>query len=604
MGLLDLLGGGDGFQPNPKLQRTGNALSAMGNGILGEPMVQAEPSMKAPLLPNAGGGLRRFGTALMSMGAGFQGNDPYEVISRHQAGIERAQRKEKISNLMGDMGLGQQQRDLLETLPLESQQEFLLGRVMPSKPEYRTVGDRLLRIGPDGNVSLAYGQERMGAQELFDSTGGSQNKNRGAFIQQITPYAETAAAQLNIDPRIVIAQAALETGWGRSAPGNNFFGIKSHGKPGGNTLATKEVIEGQTVSVNDSFRAYGSMGESVQGYVDFLKSNPRYQPMLQAEGLEAQVAALGASGYATDPDYASKILSIANSIGGSSPQPTTPSTLAEIDKKISRWTKVLGDSRLDDRGEARAMQEIENLQLQRRELVGDSRTTEKEDQIRRLVSIGVPREEAIAIADGLRVVTRDPITQEAQIIDRRTGGIVGQIPEPQAPTATDGGPALTYGDRFQNAQSAFGVGSAVRGAVNTVADTIGAPVPFPQTQDAQSEFSVFREGLVNTFASAYGRQPPSWLLKKIDELAPQPGSVWEGPAKAQSKLRALANDLTTRRDQLEKRAARKMSPTARQDIDGQISGIDALLDEMRSALGGFTSEGGGTTATGLNWSLK
>jgi hypothetical protein len=128
------------------------------------------------------------------------------------------------------------------------------------------------------------------------------------------PAATAAAEQTGIDPRIIVAQAALESGWGRSAPGNNFFGIKSHGQDGGQTLSTTEVIDGQTVRINDSFRTYGSPEESVQGYADFIRQNPRYRAVMEAEGLEAQVAALGASGYATDPDYAAKIMQIASSL--------------------------------------------------------------------------------------------------------------------------------------------------------------------------------------------------------------------------------------------------------------------------------------------------
>jgi hypothetical protein len=142
------------------------------------------------------------------------------------------------------------------------------------------------------------------------SFGGSQQD----FISQMMPYAMEVSAQTGVDPRIIIAQGALESGWGKSAPGNNFFGIKSHGKPGGQTLATSEVINGQTQRINDSFRTFGSMGDSVRGYGEFLQQNPRYRPMMQAQGLDAQIEELARSGYATDPNYGSKIRSIAGGI--------------------------------------------------------------------------------------------------------------------------------------------------------------------------------------------------------------------------------------------------------------------------------------------------
>ncbi len=143
------------------------------------------------------------------------------------------------------------------------------------------------------------------------------------FVESMMPLAMEVSKKTGLDPRMVVAQAALETGWGKSAPGNNYFGIKSHGQPGGNTLPTTEVVNGQPVRTQDSFRAYGSPAESAQGYADFVTQNPRYKPMLAAQGLDAQVAALGKSGYATDPAYGDKVLQIARALpppgGGAQP---------------------------------------------------------------------------------------------------------------------------------------------------------------------------------------------------------------------------------------------------------------------------------------------
>lgn len=138
--------------------------------------------------------------------------------------------------------------------------------------------------------------------------------NNNAFIGMMLPYALEASKLTGVDPRIIIAQGALESNWGRSAPGNNFFGIKSHGQGGGNTLATTEVINGQPVRIEDSFRSYESPRESALGYADFINKNPRYEPFRSAKGLDAQIEALGRSGYATDPEYSRKIASIASGI--------------------------------------------------------------------------------------------------------------------------------------------------------------------------------------------------------------------------------------------------------------------------------------------------
>lgn len=141
-----------------------------------------------------------------------------------------------------------------------------------------------------------------------------QGGNKDAFISAMMPHAMRVSEQTGLDPRLIIAQAAQETGWGKSAPGNNYFGIKSHGQSGGNTMATNEVVNGQTVRINDSFRGYRGMGESVDGYGNFLSSNPRYRNMLKAGNLDGQLAELGRSGYATDPNYAASVGSIARGI--------------------------------------------------------------------------------------------------------------------------------------------------------------------------------------------------------------------------------------------------------------------------------------------------
>lgn len=141
------------------------------------------------------------------------------------------------------------------------------------------------------------------------------NSNRQAFIDRLLPAAMEASQRTGIDPRIIIAQAAHESAWGRSAPGNNYFGIKSHGQEGGQTFTTHEVINGRRVKIRDSFRTYDDPADSVAGYADFMLQNPRYGEFRAASGdLDRQIDALGRSGYATDPNYANAIRSIANSI--------------------------------------------------------------------------------------------------------------------------------------------------------------------------------------------------------------------------------------------------------------------------------------------------
>ena len=150
------------------------------------------------------------------------------------------------------------------------------------------------------------------------------------FIAEMAPYAIAEGERLGLDPRIIIAQAAQETGWAKSAPGNNYFGIKSHGKGGGNTMRTHEYVYGEKVYIDDSFRGYAGVGDSVKGYGDFLKENPRYSKMLGAEDFAGQLKALGESGYATDQNYARSVGSIARGIDLEGYDPISESDYASL----------------------------------------------------------------------------------------------------------------------------------------------------------------------------------------------------------------------------------------------------------------------------------
>lgn len=134
--------------------------------------------------------------------------------------------------------------------------------------------------------------------------------NAQEFIQRYTPHALAVAQETGLDPRLVLAQAGLESAWGTKAPGNNLFGIKGPGQ----TLATQESVNGQMVPQQASFRAYDSPDKSFQDYAAFIKGNPRYQSVMGAQGLEGQIDAMGRSGYATDPNYAGKLRMLARGI--------------------------------------------------------------------------------------------------------------------------------------------------------------------------------------------------------------------------------------------------------------------------------------------------
>ena len=151
----------------------------------------------------------------------------------------------------------------------------------------------------------------------------SEAQNR--FISDLWPAAQQAGQQLGVDPRNLIAQAALETNWGTRVPrdasgrsSNNLFGMKTGGQWNGAsvTAGTQEYEEGTAITTTGQFRAYDSRAQSFQDYVSLLRNSPRYAAALNTgSNAHAFAAALQRGGYATDPDYASKVSSIASSIG-------------------------------------------------------------------------------------------------------------------------------------------------------------------------------------------------------------------------------------------------------------------------------------------------
>ncbi len=139
------------------------------------------------------------------------------------------------------------------------------------------------------------------------------------FVQAIWDHAKTAAAALGIAPEVLVAQAALETGWGQhilsrddGGSSNNLFGIKADNSWNGDKVAaqTLEFRDGVMAQERAAFRAYPSLGDSFSDYVRFLKTNPRYQSAVGAGDTQGFVNGLQRAGYATDPGYASKIRNI------------------------------------------------------------------------------------------------------------------------------------------------------------------------------------------------------------------------------------------------------------------------------------------------------
>ena len=141
-----------------------------------------------------------------------------------------------------------------------------------------------------------------------------------SYVDKVWSAAKNAADKLNIKPEILIAQSALETGWGQHigqhAAGkfnHNYFGIKADDswKAQSSAQKTQEFNGRFLQTVNDDFRAYDSTEKSFDDYAEFILTNKRYAELPGSEP-ENYVQKLQQQGYATDPQYADKITSIMN----------------------------------------------------------------------------------------------------------------------------------------------------------------------------------------------------------------------------------------------------------------------------------------------------
>ena len=214
-----------------------------------------------------------------------------------------------------------------EIQPLQQQ----LQRKTLASPPSPLVSDRTRPlVNLDGEVRPVVDLKAADGQALFDTSlphaaavtdsADWRPSDPEAFIREVMPAARKGAARLGVQPAVLVAQAALETGWGqrmiRRADGSNsfnLFGIKADGRWQGEraTVATLEYEQGIARRERAAFRAYGSLEESVNDYVEFLQGNPRYHQAIESkENPVAFLRGLKDAGYATDPDYVEKIRSI------------------------------------------------------------------------------------------------------------------------------------------------------------------------------------------------------------------------------------------------------------------------------------------------------
>ena len=175
---------------------------------------------------------------------------------------------------------------------------------------------------------------------LGQTAGKSVFRTRQEFVDTMLPMAQEAAKKIGVDAHYLVAQAALETGWGKSiirerdgSTSNNLFGIKAHSSWSGDvaTTLTTEYRNGKASKEAADFRSYDSFKQSFDDYVSFLQSNDRYGKALAKGGDSSQfMHELQRAGYASDPQYARKGSQIARQMK------STYENIAAVDTSVKR----------------------------------------------------------------------------------------------------------------------------------------------------------------------------------------------------------------------------------------------------------------------------
>src|SRR5690606_25165545 len=164
--------------------------------------------------------------------------------------------------------------------------------------------DRLVRGGAGNRIGGAI----QGAPQHIRS-----------FVDRMAAAAELAARRSGVPAKLILSQAALESGWGQreilrpdGRSSHNLFGIKAGEGWHGDVVhvMTTEYEDGVPRRMSQPFRAYGSYAESFQDYADLIGNSARYSQVAAAPSAETAARRIQAAGYATDPGYADKLISI------------------------------------------------------------------------------------------------------------------------------------------------------------------------------------------------------------------------------------------------------------------------------------------------------
>ena len=240
-----------------------------------------------------------------------------------------------VANLSDRYGL-----DLEETPSPGHKPNFLetVRMVATVSPPQNSASQSSARNNKEETLGVEFIEANMGVQapaagSVLNETGGlsksvreflsgREPEDQASFVFALLPLAQRAGRELGVDPVDIIAQAALETGWGKQIIRNdrgensyNLFGIKADSRWSGASInvRTTEYFDSRPISVDAHFRRYSSYEQSFDDFVQFLRNGSRYKTALEQAGNDFYRHLQGA-GYATDPRYANKVNALSEQI--------------------------------------------------------------------------------------------------------------------------------------------------------------------------------------------------------------------------------------------------------------------------------------------------
>ncbi|WDY57884.1 flagellar assembly peptidoglycan hydrolase FlgJ [Pseudomonas sp. PSKL.D1] len=188
------------------------------------------------------------------------------------------------------------------------------------------VSERQAAASESPVVSLARQAPAFDAWKRYEvrAEGADRAAHVENFVARLADPARQAAGKSGVPAELILAQAALETDWGRrritcadGSDSHNLFGIKAGGRWQGQTteVQTTEYVAGEAQKQVESFRVYPDAQAAFDDYARLIRSRPGYAAARNAASSSQAAVALQQGDYATDPQYASKLIAVMATIG-------------------------------------------------------------------------------------------------------------------------------------------------------------------------------------------------------------------------------------------------------------------------------------------------